>query len=264
MQTGKWHKPWKKKRLHQTTQEDVNVWFVFDFVHAVVFRQPLSCRGPFLCWERSRTPTSSGRRCEFVVRTALHQIKSDNNSLVSGYQATETAAGQPACEGDRQADENIHFAPSRLWSGAAHILKKKVYQYVFMHSGLWGWNGWEGCLQHLFTFVFLSEAKEDSERTPVERLLRRSEHLPKDPATGSQQGEGVCGQSQSQLQGVGEEPALPCARAHIHKSTEFTPVSSLPFTGRTTWRELWRDAPVCEVAPLLVFLIIYVIISVLL
>lgn len=93
-----------------------------------------------------------------------------------------------------------------------------------MHSGLWGLNGWEGCLQHLFTFVFLSEAKEDSERTPVERLLRRSEHLPKDPATGSQQGEGVCGQSQSQLQGVGEEPALPCAHAHTYTKAQNAPL----------------------------------------
>lgn len=206
-------------------------------------RQPLSCRGPFLCWERSRTPTSSGRRCEFVVRTALHQIKSDNKQFCFWL------------PGNRNSSRATSL-PRRLTSWWKHTLRSqsaliRCCSYLKeknMHSGLWGWNGWEGRLQRLFSFVFLSEAKEDSERPPVKRLLRRSEQLPKDPATGSQQGEGVCGQSQSQLQGVGEEPALPSARTHTHT---YTKAQNAPLclhfllTGRTTWRQLWRDAPVC-------------------
>lgn len=109
-------------------------------------------------------------------------------------------------------------------------------------------------LKFFFTFGFLSEAKEDPERTPAQRLLRRAQQLPEDPATGSQQGEGVCGQSPSQLQGVGEKPA--CARPHTHTEAG-NPLQCLHLvlTGGTTWGQLWRNASVCEVAPLLAFLI---------
>lgn len=53
-------------------------------------------------------------------------------------------------------------------------------------------------------------AKKDPEGAPGERLLRRSQQLPKGPAGGCQQGERLCCQSQSQLQGVGGYPAEPC------------------------------------------------------
>ena len=89
-------KPLGKKKAASRRQQKVavNLGCLFGSLHTVVFRhrQPRSCRGPFLCWEQSRTPNSSGRCCEFLVRTILHPIKSDN-SYVSGYQATETAAG---------------------------------------------------------------------------------------------------------------------------------------------------------------------------
>lgn len=57
---------------------------------------------------------------------------------------------------------------------------------------------------NIFFLCFLLAAKEDTERASAERLLRRSEQLPEDPAAGGRRRERVCGQSQSQLQGVGE------------------------------------------------------------
>lgn len=57
---------------------------------------------------------------------------------------------------------------------------------------------------NIFFLCFLLAAKEDTERASAERLLRRPEQLPEDPAAGGRRRERVCGQSQSQLQGVGE------------------------------------------------------------
>lgn len=51
-------------------------------------------------------------------------------------------------------------------------------------------------------FVFTLASEKDTERAPAERLLRCSEQLSKVAARCRQQREGVCGQSQSQLQTV--------------------------------------------------------------
>lgn len=53
-------------------------------------------------------------------------------------------------------------------------------------------------------FPCVAASEKDTKGARAERLLGRSEQLPEDPAASCRQGEGVCGQSQSQLQGVGE------------------------------------------------------------
>lgn len=128
--------------------------------------------------------------------------------FVFGHQATETAARQPASEGDWPTDQDIQCTSCQHRSGT-ELFSNFVVHYCSQVTRLNEKRQTIGSINIIssvnivFLCVFLA-AEKDTERAFVKWLLRCTEQLPEDPTPGSRQRERVCGPSQSQLQGVSE------------------------------------------------------------